>query len=1140
MTEMNGIKAKELNQINTQDGEALCATSAPDWFIAQKGRLGEAFAPPRPGNDIRFFTTGSDYFKDVAQAIKSAKKSVFITGWQINYEVRLDGDTRLWDCLHEATRKENAPDIYLMPWLSPKAGVDTGDMETMLAAFNLNAGLAQRKVWCMPAIQQSDMGNLGTFFSHHQKAVVIDNEIAYVGGIDLAYGRRDDNNFRLAAGDRQARELYNPCIPPLAEIEGHKQYPYMTSVELIGAALMAGDSLSKAQRAIGWASDNRMFNAVRGTGKELGEWVSDQGKDLLRFFGAGAADTTGGVIEIAKFVNNQLTPANIALWKSTLKQWQHSLNAALQELDKETDTFAGTSQGLNDLRLQAREINGLISSWLVSAEQAGALTSEQQQSLTSRAETILAKVENWITQALELTPTARTQSATLKGRIASLKDQVDEWKARVTPELNALESELSRWAKQTIASGQAISNDLLTRGTELVNLWTQQSGLGAFYAWLNNTPTPIITANALKEFDELATPFLLYLHSILDRMADSQKSEPYSYLADRNTRLLPVSGMTIDPKKQPRMPWHDVHMRLEGTSVYDISRNFVARWNSIQARYDGKQQQLPAVLASALSLVSDDLKPVPFIPHFLPEPAPVAAKGSVTAQVLRSAPFRLLQEEHQGKGGQGAAPQSRQANCQQAMLQAISGAQHFIYIENQFFQSDFGESSPSSEQAPGAVTGPMDSLMSVGGLPGYEQYAQRLRLDELEENPANLHKINYFELAKMIRSGETEPFTRGLIQVLSNQSAMEALRAIQEPQATILNDLAGAIAERIERAIDMGESFHVYMVLPAHPEGPLNMLTLMTQVHLTMQTLSLGENSLVDRIQWAMAIKGFMDRGMTEQGAKKQALLESSDEVPVYKQQNWQQYLTLLNLRTWDMFSGYPVTEQIYVHSKLLIADDRVAVIGSANINDRSQLGDRDSELAVVVSGGTTTTESIDGHCNYPVCNTVQQLRMGLWRKLFGLEISHPGVKVKPASQLETTLTQPAAPSSWEAIQVQARDNAKKYEDSFMYVPRNGASIWPTWEEMVDARTTLSLSEKELDIHMPFEKGFWEYPKPADTPGDIRGFITALPVSWTQNEYNDSTANLSILALIEPQFFSGQDASTFAYNGQAPKGGGTT
>ena len=49
------------------------------------------------------------------------------------------------------------------------------------------------------------------------------------------------------------------------------------------------------------------------------------------------------------------------------------------------------------------------------------------------------------------------------------------------------------------------------------------------------------------------------------------------------------------------------------------------------------------------------------------------------------------------------------------------------------------------------------------------------------------------------------------------------------------------------------------------------------------------------------------------------------------------------------MIGGEPVTEIIYIHSKLMIVDDRVALIGSANINDRSMLGNRDSELAVTI-----------------------------------------------------------------------------------------------------------------------------------------------------------------------------------------------
>ena len=39
----------------------------------------------------------------------------------------------------------------------------------------------------------------------------------------------------------------------------------------------------------------------------------------------------------------------------------------------------------------------------------------------------------------------------------------------------------------------------------------------------------------------------------------------------------------------------------------------------------------------------------------------------------------------------------------------------------------------------------------------------------------------------------------------------------------------------------------------------------------------------------------------------------------------------------------------VYVHSKLIIVDDNRTIIGSANINDRSMLGERDAEIAFLV-----------------------------------------------------------------------------------------------------------------------------------------------------------------------------------------------
>ena len=65
------------------------------------------------------------------------------------------------------------------------------------------------------------------------------------------------------------------------------------------------------------------------------------------------------------------------------------------------------------------------------------------------------------------------------------------------------------------------------------------------------------------------------------------------------------------------------------------------------------------------------------------------------------------------------------------------------------------------------------------------------------------------------------------------------------------------------------------------------------------------------------------------------------------------QYIQFLGLRQHGRINEYskPQTEIIYVHSKLMIVDDEVVLCGSANINDRSLLGDRDSEIAVISRG---------------------------------------------------------------------------------------------------------------------------------------------------------------------------------------------
>lgn len=54
--------------------------------------------------------------------------------------------------------------------------------------------------------------------------------------------------------------------------------------------------------------------------------------------------------------------------------------------------------------------------------------------------------------------------------------------------------------------------------------------------------------------------------------------------------------------------------------------------------------------------------------------------------------------------------------------------------------------------------------------------------------------------------------------------------------------------------------------------------------------------------------------------------------------------ISLFCLYHWLSNTGL-VSMQVYVHSKVMIIDDRAAFVGSSNINDRSLLGSRDSEV---------------------------------------------------------------------------------------------------------------------------------------------------------------------------------------------------
>ncbi|RXN28958.1 phospholipase D1-like protein [Labeo rohita] len=175
---------------------------------------------------------------------------------------------------------------------------------------------------------------------------------------------------------------------------------------------------------------------------------------------------------------------------------------------------------------------------------------------------------------------------------------------------------------------------------------------------------------------------------------------------------------------------------------------------------------------------------------------------------------------------------------------------------------------------------------------------------------------------------------------------------------SIHNSIGDALTERILRAYREKKKFRVYVVMPLLPgfEGDISSgggQAIKAIMHFNYRTMCRGERSIIERLKCVMA-------------------------------DCWIKYISFCGLRTHADLDGRLVTELIYVHSKLMIVDDCTVIIGSANINDRSMLGKRDSEMAVVVEDTEFQPSVMDGE-SYQAGRFALSLREECFRLVLGL-----------------------------------------------------------------------------------------------------------------------------------------------------------
>jgi phospholipase D1/2 len=772
-------------------------------YSLKNGSPSENFSDYTEGNDVKAFLGGKAYFAELLNAFKEAQKTIYITGWQVNWDAQLAEGVRLVDALWEQVREKLQLKVYIMPW-NCRSPIQTYVKATERVFAALNVELGQEAFYVRCAGDQS-----GIFFSHHQKCVIIDEKVAFVGGIDLAYGRYDEYNgenggynLLASAEGRKGMNRYNPCV-----------------------------------------------------------------------------------------YHTELMPEQ----KTTI-----------------------------------------------------------------------------ITDAIGYDPMDESVHSTYP------------------PQRN----DRDREEKQKAERNKKREREAAKRIVEVVL-------------------KPQYYQRPSAETDK-------YVKKTAD---DHRYKSPYHWLK-----------ATV----QPRMPWQDYQIKICGPAVDDLVRNFIRRWNSYQHEDNETELQTSK-------------------PHLqAPEGYPSAPQGNCQVQVLRSASLKMRKAEGIGD------PKIKQDDIRRSMHQLISKAEHYIYIENQFFISGFGKPS-IPDSAP---------------------------LSEVAE------------------------------KLSGNLGAIASKAIFGDSDAEPENEIAEWLGKRISQAIyaKVTQPFHVCIVLPVHPEGKLDEAPVVAQIHQTRQALVSGSRSLLSRVRQALWVKNWLDKNnipRIDWCTKIPAKEKECEEQRWYEEIHYEEcakYVTLLNLRAWSEVGGVPVTEQIYVHSKLMIVDDRYVLVGSANINDRSQLGDRDSELAVMVADTKGGYQDIDGSGTYsPYRAFARDLRKNVWKKLLG----------DAASEFSDFLNMPAKAEGWQKIRELAMNNAGIYEGVFAFIPRNYldeekgdeaiedrrvedyASIWP--EQIREQKNSNSVEDRAL--RMPFSSTFWEtyQGEMKDKSGNlkrIKGYITLFPIHWTKNENN--------------------------------------
>lgn len=521
------------------------------------------------------------------------------------------------------------------------------------------------------------------------------------------------------------------------------------------------------------------------------------------------------------------------------------------------------------------------------------------------------------------------------------------------------------------------------------------------------------------------------------------------------------------------MGWSDVALSAKGPVVEDLRAHFTQRWNFIyydkydvrketryhplvyspmragiighpyqpsqdgkgvegEGQYHGFRERMRRQFEEGRERIRDEMSS-------MQRDFPSGPLGGAHCQIARSC----------AKWSHGVAVEHSIAN---AYIQIIKNSQHFVYMENQFF-----------------ITATCDKQNPVKNRVGAAIVERILRA---ARNGEDWH---------MIVNIPSVPAFAGDLK------ADEALgtRAIMEFQYFSINRGGNSIMESVAReGVDPMKYIRFYNL---RSYDRINISSAVSKVE--QQAGVSYDQARQGHDQYYTGESQVSDSYNRYQEAAQQVYGQSPDELASGK---WDSVASCYMLNgpdirsvPWEGDSEFEmdafVSEELYIHSKLLIADDRVVICGSANMNDRSQLGTHDSEIAMIIEDPVEVQSSMGGR-PFTATRFAASLRRQIFRKHLGLlppqDPQRPNANFTPVgadpnvhdwgSREDHAVADPLAESFVNLWKTTARNNTEAFAKIFHPVPDDKVQNWKQYDEYYERFFKAEEAKKEgKDMQRP-------------------------------------------------------------------------